>query len=210
LETRKLALRIREIGRTRWITLKGPSHQTNWGDLVRVEIELPWSQDNLNRVVKELKDRRIGLPQNPKNLDRTRPLDAMKSMGLEVIQDRDTHRKVRSIVFRGKKSGPVVAELSVDSVIYHFSDQEVFHREVEIEGKVNNASIVLKTMIENLLEKYGGVLRKWDHSKLATGKAIEKLLGEKALEGFLDMNNSLKPDAYDKIDAYLQRPILGF
>ena len=59
--------------------------------------------------------------------------------------------------------------------------------------------------MEMLVATYRPALREWDHSKLATGKAIEKMLREGALEELLDINNNLKPVAYERIDDYLER-----
>jgi hypothetical protein len=99
----------------------------------------------------------------------------------------------------------VLAELAIDSVVYYFGGQEIHHHEVEVEAKERGSSSVIKTVAESLVAMYRPALRRWDHSKLATGKAIEQMLREGALEGLLDAHNNLKPVAYDKIDDYLKR-----
>lgn len=203
LQAQKLALRVREIAGSIWLTIKGPSQPSDRGGMERLEIEEPWSDDALTRVVEELTNRGVKILEQHQAYDYDHPLDVMKTLGLEVVQDRETHREIRNILKPGEKGGPLLAELAIDSVVYRFSAQDICHHEVEIEAKVENASIVLKTVIESLLEKFGTVLRKWDHSKLATGKAIERLLSEKAPARFLDMDNNLKPDTYEKIDCYL-------
>ncbi len=76
---------------------------------------------------------------------------------------------------------------------------------LEIEARRRDGSAVLKTMTESLISMYGPVLRRWDYSKLATSKAIEQLLLDRALDGLLDNHNHLKPAAHDPIDAYLRR-----
>lgn len=205
LQTQKLALRVREIDTTRWITLKGPSRPVGrWGGVERLEIEAPWSQDALTRVVKELMDREIEVLQQRQKFDYAHPLNVMSSLELEVIQRRECQRKVRNIVHTGEESGPVLAELAIDSVVYHFSNHQVRHHEVEIEAKWEDGSTVIKIVIERLGEMCQQALRRWEYGKLATGKAIEKLLSEEALEGLLDSNNNLKPIAYDKVDDYLR------
>ena len=103
-----------------------------------------------------------------------------------------------------QESGPVLAEMAIDSVAYCFSGQEVRHYEVEIEAKWEGASVVLKKVVESLIAIYGHVLRKWDYSKLATGKAVEEMLSKVTPKGLLDINNNLKPVAYGKIDNYLK------
>lgn len=206
LQTQKLALRVREIDATHVITLKSQSRPVNeWGGVERLEIEVLWSPDALARVIKELIDRGIEVRQQHHEFDYAHPLDVMSSLGLEVIQHRECLRKVRNIVHGGEESSPVLAELAIDYVIYHFSDRQVCHHEVEIEAKRGNGSTAIKIVIERLVEMYRQVLRRWEYGKLATGKAIEKLLSEEALEGLLDSHNNLKPVAYDKVDDYLKR-----
>ena len=208
LQTQQLALRVREIGTTRWLTLKGHSQPTGWeGGVERLEIEALWSKGALTRVVKELVDRGIELLQQRQDFDDAHPLDVMASLGLEVVQDRESHRQVRNVVSAGGESGSVLAELAIDSVVYHFGGREICHHEVEIEAKEGNLAVV-RTVAENLVAMYRPALRRWGHSKLATGKAIEKMLSEGVLEGLLDINNNLKPVAYDKIDDYLKRSSL--
>ncbi len=123
---------------------------------------------------------------------------------MEVVQRRECQRKVRNIVHAGKESGPVLAELAIDSVVYHFSNHQVHHHEVEIEAKWEDGTTVIKIVIERLGKMCQRALRRWDYGKLATGKAIEKLLSEEALEGLLDSKNNLKPIAYDKVEDYLR------
>lgn len=205
LQTQELALRVREIGTTRWVALKGRSQPIDWeGGVERLEIESQWSRDALARVVKELSDRGIKIPQQGQDFDDTYPLDVMVSLGLEAVQDRESHRQVRNIASAGGESGSVLAELAIDSVAYHFGGQEICHHEVEVEAKEASSSTVIKPVIESLVAMYGPALRRWGHSKLATGKAIEKMLGDGALEGLLDSHHNLKPGAYDKIDDYLK------
>ena len=206
LQSQELALRVREIGTTRWVTLKGRSQPTDWeGGVERLEIEALWSKDALTRVVKELVDRGIKTLQQRQDFDDAHPLDVIASLGLEPIQDRESHRQVRNIVSAGEESSSVLAELAIDSVVYHFGGQEICHHEVEIEAKEGGSSAVIKTVVESLVARYGLALRRWGHSKLATGKAIEKMLSEDVLEGLLDIHNNLKPVAYDKINDYLKR-----
>lgn len=205
LQAQKLAVRIREMDATLWITLKGPSRQIDWGGEKHLEIEAPWSLNALTRIVKELKDKGIELMQQHQSFEHTYALDVMSRIGLKVIQDREAYRRVRNIIPMGAASRRVLAELAIDSVTYHFSGQDVHLHELEIEEKAANMSTAIKTVIEGLLAIYGPVLRRWHHSKLATGKAIGELLMEGALEGLLDNNKNLMPAAYEKIDDYFKR-----
>lgn len=205
LQAQELALRIREIGARRWVTLKGQSQPTGWDSMERLEIEMRWSKDALARVVKELADRGIRVRQQRQDFDYAHPLDVMAALGLEAVQDRESCRQVRNIIPGGEEGPSILAELAIDSVVYHFSDQEIHHHEVEIEEKEGGSPALIKPVVEGLVAMYGPALRRWGHSKLAVGKALERMLREGALEGLLDTNNNLKPFAYDKIDDYLKR-----
>jgi len=59
------------------------------------------------------------------------------------------------------------------------------HHEVEIEAKEQNGVEAIQSVMEILTATYGPLLRKWVHSKVAIGIAIEKLLEEGKLEGQL-------------------------
>lgn len=206
LQNQKLALRIRESNMTHWITLKGPSRSIGWeGGEERLEIELLWSNGALTKILKELAARKVNLLSPGLDLNNIHPLDIMGRLGLTVVQDRELHRKIRNIIVVDGEGSSILAELAIDSVVYHFNDQSICHHEIEIETKAKGNFTVLKTVIGSLMAMYGPMLRKWCHSKLITGKVIEKLLDEGALDGLLDVNNNLMPRAYDKIDEYLKR-----
>lgn len=206
LKTRNLSLRIREIGGKKWITLKGRSQRSDWGGVERMEIEEPWSESALTGVATELMDRNIRMPHKIHEFDVGEPVDVMFRLGLEVVQHRETHREVRNVV-GGETGNFILAELAIDSVVYHFNDRTTCHHEVEIEAKVKDASPVLRTVIEALIAMFGPTLRRWDYSKLATGKAIETLLSEGTLDRLLDASNNLKPAAYDKIAHLLEQGV---
>jgi inorganic triphosphatase YgiF len=205
LQAKRIALRLRGLRGKHWITLKGPSQPAEGGGVERLEIESLWSQDSLAKVVQELLGEGIEMPRQSTDFDLLDPLNSVASLGLQIIQDRETHRQVRNIVPMSAERKPVLAELTIDAVTYHFGDQQIHHHELEIEAKVRDGSTVLRSVTESLISRYGPVLRRWDHGKLATGKGIEQLLREGALEGFLDRHNHLKPVAYDILDDDLKR-----
>ena len=206
LQSQKLAMRLREIGASRWITLKGRSKlDAQRISVERLEIEEELSKNAIGRIIKELMDRKINIQQQSNYFDYHHILDVFFNLGLEIIQDRKTLREVRNIVAMNEHSRQVLAVLAVDSVAYHFSGQEIYHHELEIEAKTEDGFKALKILTEKLIARYKSSLRIWEHSKLATGKAIEKLLSEGALEGLFDADNNLKPSAYNKIDHYIGR-----
>jgi hypothetical protein len=205
-QPQKLALRIREGGNETLITLKGPSRQEDGGGVERIEIEGPWSKDMLATIVEQLADWGIEMRPPDQEFDLKDPRDDLINQGLKVVQDRRTHRQARDVVRAGEEDGPKLAELAIDSVVYHFDNHKIRHYEVEIEAKTEEGLRPLKPLIDGLIKMFGGeTLRKTEHSKLAVGFALQALLVEGALEGLIDLDGNLKPAAYDKIDEYLRR-----
>jgi hypothetical protein len=198
----KLALRVREFGATRLLALKGPSRPTDWGGVERLEIEGPWSEDALTRVVKALADRGIDTPRQWR-FSEGQPRQVLADLGFQVIQDRETRRQVRNIVRAGEEGGPVLGEMAIDSVLYRLDRKEILHHEVEIEAKMDTGVAAITPITADLVAMFGDVLKVWDHSKLAIGFALEELLKRGDLEGLLDLDGNLMPAAYDKIDDYL-------
>jgi len=202
LQAQGWGLRIREIGDKHWITIKGPP-QPDQGGVKRLEIEIPWSEEALVWIARVLSEQGINVFPGSQFFDRADPLRAMSIWGLGIVQARETQRETKMVQ---AVQGKALAELAIDSVVYHFPNQSVSHYEVEIEAKSNEGLAVLDLITESLIALYP-VLRRWEHSKLATGGAIEKLLREGILEGkgWLDDSGQLKPAAYEWIDEYLKR-----
>ncbi len=205
LKAKKWGLRLRRIGTDLWITLKGPARQTEWGGRERAEIEALWSKEALAGVAKELFSQGIELNFQGEALEHLDPMEAMARSGLVVIQRRNTRRAVSAVI--SGMAGAVQAELAVDSVTYYFSQVEIHHYEVEIETKGPEGSKAAEAIAEYLLSRYSPELKRWGHDKLAAGLAIGELLTGGSLEGLLDLNNSLKSAAYDRIDEYLRHEL---
>jgi inorganic triphosphatase YgiF len=197
------ALRIREVGATHLITLKGQIRPTDWGGIERLEIELPWSRDALDIVSRKLIDMGLQMPEQRPDFDPNYPLSFMANLGLQVVQDRETHRQVRDIVPDGECIA--LAEMAIDSVVYHFTGQDIRHYEVEIEAKEEANPEAIKAMIEGLIEIFGPAVRRWNCGKLTTGNAVENMLSKGILEGLIDSKNNLKPVAYKLIAYYIRR-----
>ena len=203
LKSKNLALRVRDVNDSCLITLKGNARSTDWGGVERLEIEMPWSIEALTKISNELNARKINLLKNDQPVDTGNPINVLMNLGLQIIQDRRNHRRIRNIV-KELGSREVVAELVIDSVTFQFGDQEILFHEVEIESKISDGTSVIESFVHNLIEKYEPMLRQWPHSKLVTGKTIEKLFYEGALAGYVDEENNLVPHAFDKIDEYIK------
>ncbi len=204
LEKQRLALRLREIGNQRLITLKGHLKRTDWGGVERLEIEAPWSEDAIIKIMKVLQDKKIKIQQTSYSFDFDRPRNVLFNLGLVLIQDRMTHRTIRNIVRKNKNKNIVLAEFAIDAVSYNINGQEIKLNEIEIEAKTNNGVTAIKEVIEYLKTNYGYAVKEWAHSKLSTGKAIEKLFNNQVIEGGLDTNNNLTSFAYKQIEDYLR------
>jgi inorganic triphosphatase YgiF len=200
LSSRNWALRIRQIDEQSWIAAKGPSRETTPGVLERVEMEVAWSPEALDKLSKLLARHGIfinGLQERRISED---PLEFFRDVGLRVIQKRQIARTVRHI--RSTKKDRVLAELALDRVIYHFESRALLHHEIEIESKAKEAHSAIQSLAQYLLGLFPDELRKWRYGKLATGRAIEALVGEKSFEEALS-NDYLKPASYVLIERYL-------
>lgn len=191
------SLRIRTAGEERWITLKGASEKdAGMGMVERDELELPWSMEALERIVAALAG--LGVRLRPSGgVPDGEPLEALGALGLSVVQDRATKRRVRDVVADGAEEP--IAELVVDSVRYDFGGRAAWHHEVEVEAKGAGVREVVGEVAEALLARFPEVLRPWTRGKLSTGRAVERLLREGDAEGVLGPDGDLTPAAYERI-----------
>lgn len=196
-------LRIRKIDDTSLITLKGPPTSLGSGIIERLEIELPWSSQARARIMEELRSRGIEMVDLGADLAHSNPLPAMAALGLISLQHRENNRAIRNIVSAEAGGGPILAELVIDSVIYHLGRRNVGHHEVEIEAKSDGGIDVLQAVAEELLEECAPHLQTWEHSKSSTGLAVEKLLDQEDPATLLDARDNLKPAAYEMIHRLL-------
>jgi uncharacterized protein YjbK len=201
LSKNKWALRLRNIGSETRIALKGPSLNKDWGAVERLEIELSWDSRSVSKIFDEIASQELGvtLPDNWQfSAD---PSKTLKSSGLQVIQHRNTIRRLKEVLI--EKSGYVVAELALDSVVYLLAHGKVLHVEVEIETKDYGDSNATKTVLEFLTRLYGSELLPWPHSKLVTGEAME-ILTQQARLGDRFQRALLARGDYRMIDGYIK------
>jgi inorganic triphosphatase YgiF len=192
----RINLRLRGTDGNFWITMKVFPGKFSWKRNERQEVEVPWSRESLGRVARDLEGRGVQMKQ-PQMTETSSQMDVLRSMGLQVQQDRETERNIREIVEGG--SGQVLAELDIDSVLYHFEGQDVRLFEVEIEAKSSGGRRLLREVANDLLAKFESELREWRFGKLVTGRKIEKLWKEGALRDLID-GSTLKPGAFEKIE----------
>jgi inorganic triphosphatase YgiF len=200
LSSRKWALRIRQTDEHSWIAAKGPSRETRPGILERNEIELAWSAEAFDKLSDLLARHGLfisGLRESGISAD---PLEVLINVGLIVIQKRQTVRTIRHV--RSTEKDLILAELALDCVTYHFESRALLHHEIEIEFKSKEALSAAQFLTQHLLGLFPTELRKWGYGKLATGRAIEALVGEKSFRESL-RDDHLKPASYILIEGYL-------
>lgn len=188
------SVRIRAAGAERWVTFKGPAQRDHAAGVVeRSEVELPWRAGAAERIRAAVEEVGVRLPAPPADTGDD-PWKVLGGMGLRVIQDRATERRVREVV--AEEDGPPLAELVVDSVRYEVGGGGVWHHEVEVEAKGTGGAAVVREVAEALRERFPGVLVPWTRGKLATGRALERLAREGRLEGLVGPEGELTPEAY--------------
>ena len=190
------ALRVRVADDETLLTLKGSSREVDPGVLEREEIEEPWSAAALDRVRALLTARGIALGVAPAAGE---PVAALRAMGLEALQERETHRRLRNALGGG---GAVLAELAIDAVTYRLDAGAVRHHEVEIEAKAPEGAAYLPRALEALRARFGASLLPWLHGKLETGLAIPRLLAAGAARPLV-IGGCLTPDAYPRLAEIL-------
>lgn len=201
LVRRRAAVRLRYGGEGVRITLKAEGREVRRGTADRLEIELPWSGAALERVAAALEGLGVALPRpGPSGDD---PAEALERMGLRVVQDRVTVRRVRDVVPADAPGAAPAAELVVDSVGYGDGGREARHHEVEVEARGAGGTAALEALERALVALFPGELRPWPHSKQATGSAVEALLSGADADALLGPEGDLVPAAYGRIDAHL-------
>jgi len=202
LSARGYALRLRDSDGRLLVALKGGGERAGQFATARLEIEGPWSQETLHAIAHELQKQGILPFQLPAYQDMTRPVEALRGLGLRSLQNRDTRRQVFAVLAEGTRMK--IAEIAVDSVTYHISRIDVVHHELEVEAKNQQGVVELDRLIQALLKRFPGALRPWKHGKLATGISLAEVLKTSERQMLLRKDNSVSAMAYNLIDRHLR------
>jgi hypothetical protein len=201
LRAARATLRIRSVGGELWVALKGDLERLPDAGVRRLEIERPWPE-GAAELAAELAAMGVrglrwsGLPRAGE------PEGLARAMGLAVIQDRECRRTVRHLLEAGRPAA-AVAEMAVDAVVYHLSGVDVRHYQVEFEARGSGGAEAARHAAVLLREQFRPALRPAVGSKLAVGRALERLRSRGALEGLLGPGGVLYPASYDRIAAEL-------
>ena len=205
LGTQKVGFRIREFNGEWKVALKGPGLPLESGvGVVRTEIEDAWEPRILTHIYEEISNRGIDLLQQVADIEFGQPIETLTVLGFRTVQDRNTLRQTMHVVSEGEDQTEVLAELAIDETVYHFSNVNVRHFEVEIEAKQGVGVDVIKDVHETLKSQYGFELLEWDHGKLLTGFAIEKLLSGSSHDVNLRSDGSIDREGYMILDKFFK------
>ncbi len=114
LRRRKITLRIRRLGHMMMISSKSDLRRYSGNLVQRREVELPWGYDSVRRMARTLN---LKIPAKA-NFDalRVQVSETLAAMGLEVIQERRTHRMARDIVRINSNPYRNLAQITIDKV----------------------------------------------------------------------------------------------
>lgn len=197
LGQKRINLRVRGAEGNYSITMKISPRRLSWKRHERQETEIPWAEESLSHVTGELERRGVRLKPRKAMDEHTSHVDVMRSMGLGVLQDRETQRNTRDIV-GSNGSIEILAELAIDTVLYRFGGQDVRLFELEIEAKSRKGGRALNDVRKDLLSMFPSELMNWRFGKLVTGRKIERLWKRGMLEVL--EGSTLRPSAYEFIE----------
>lgn len=209
------ALRLRRAGDEVLVAVKGDERRLAGGGARRLELERPWSPGALAEVGDLLSARGLEPPAGgwpdargdagadpSTGREDVGPVGALERIGFVVVQRRRTLRRRASV---GAADGEgTEAELDVDRVEYRLASgggRTLVHREVEVEDL--GAGDAVPRLARALRDRFGDGLRPWRHDKLATGRALDHLAEQGALDALVAPGGELTDRAYARIDALL-------
>jgi CYTH domain len=219
----RVAFRVRELDGRPLLTLKADPVRSGLAS-ERLELEAPWSAEALQAVLAELGRRGIRLPATSAgaygdwshsggrraastsargaSVGAGEPLADLGRLGLHPTQRRQTSRTPRDVLERDGGGEPV-AELTIDDVAYQLPAGTARLLEVEVEAVGAGGLEIVQTLLGALAAAFPDDLRPWPYGKLATGRAVERLLAEGRLAGLLDPTGRISPSAHDRLAELL-------
>jgi inorganic triphosphatase YgiF len=196
----RVAFRLREQDGRPLLTLKADAVRSGLSSEC-LELEAPWSAEALQAALAELRRRGVELPISPEGAGAGEPLAELAALGLHPTQTRETTRTPRDVL-EGDGSVPV-AELTVDDVGYQLPAGTARLLEVEVEAKGQGGTETVRDLLETLAAAFPDELVPWPYGKLATGRAVERLLADGRLEGLLDAAGRIRPAAHELLGEFL-------
>ena len=207
LKKHKIDLRIRSTeGEAPKITLKvlkriSSSHSE------RVEIELIWSRESFDEIMKELSSHLEGhVLESSANFINEDPENILTSVKFVKIQERKTERNI--INATNSRTSELEFEFAIDRTFYRLNSsyEDYGLMELEIESKKTGNYEILDRLVDEIINDHQSKFYIWPHSKLATGLAIETLLSRKELKAGEDFDNDglLTLSGAKKIESFMK------
>ena len=190
-------LRLRVVDGVQLITLKGRAEDIAGGGLSREEIELAWSLESMDIILARLAELGLTLTPPDSTSEWHDPHSIVSQMGFVVDQTRSTIRRPREVT--DSVSTAAVAELAIDSVVYHLQFGAVRHHEIEVEAKGGGTIEIIQEVSNALLACWPDSLRAWHFGKRSTSRAVDSLVAERGPSGIISASGDLLPGAYDLI-----------
>jgi hypothetical protein len=90
--------------------------------------------------------------------------------------------------------------MALDTVIFSFAPREFLHYELELEQTGKSGGKHLETLSKLIMETYPKSFIPWEHDKLTTGLALDKLMERGSLNPETDQKE-LTSDNYSRISV---------
>jgi inorganic triphosphatase YgiF len=198
----RVAFRLREQDGLPLLTLKADAVRSGLAS-ERLELEAPWSAGALQAALQELRRRGVELPTPAGRAGAGEPLADLAALGLHPTQTRETTRIPRDVVERDAPDAGPVAELTLDDVAYQLPAGTARLLEVEVEAKGPGGVETVQSLLGALADRFPDDLRPWPYGKLATGRAVERLLADGRFEGLVDGDGRVRPAAHNLLAEFL-------
>jgi adenylate cyclase class IV len=195
-----IAVRTREKAGSILFCIKKNEFIKDGGAAVREELELPWSRQCMDHVIKIMG--KASMKTNTLPSDEASPSQCLLRLGLVTIQTRETRRQEFDISCAGKED--IIAKLDLDEVCYLISGCRILHYEIEVEAIVPSCEPHIVLLTGLIRQAYPDRLTRWDHNKLLTGFALERLVSEGILAVQPGETLHLHRSSYNAIDVFLK------
>jgi inorganic triphosphatase YgiF len=201
LTKRRIALRTRDMAGSVIFCIKKGEHILGTGAVVREELEFPWSKQCLDHAATIIQDPPTNPVKVPSHMN-SAP-HCLACLGLFPIQSRETTRLVFDVSCASTEE--IMAELALDEVSYSICGCSILHYEIEVESRSFSTEHQMVLFTDLLRNTYPHKLMRWDHNKLITGIAMEKLMKDGRIASVPGKIIRLSRSSYDVIDAFLKK-----
>lgn len=203
LAGQNFGIRIRVQDESVFVTIKGKPELLENGSVRRMELEQKWGLSALKMVQQFFWERKIDIEIQSDGWQNKNPKEFFEQAGLRVIHERYNQRSLKNVLDDEKTTTRLV-EMAIDEMKFPLRDRELKLFEIELEQKSADGNEAIEKIKDCLLGKFGGKLLLWKYSKLATGIALQRLIGEDEFRKTIDRKGHLTGRSYQMIEVYFQ------